>query len=634
MVLIQRMIPEPGDADRVKYLYQKNGYMNKTDDETHKEAEIKQMEAMIQAIQTILLFLNNLLPEWSRHVLLCHQTKDCAYDRLALSCMIFLSTHQKEVDDQRAERLAKTHDPLALMENSNNPFKYPVFHQFNHTVPTWQQPQPINKQLKPTTSFNQNYMQQPMPNPEDITDPTTAMNMALVLMAKAFKLTTQHQPSQQSEKVHQTLVIEDCSTGMNMRPKTRQMRMVWSQWLSRCSFRISGVSENVGNQNGQIVVPRITNQNPNGNGNVVVARAEGNATGNNGNQKVLQLQGLVILLGTAQLDQRKGMLLIFILSSSIDIGYSETDKAPDNAFQRSAETTTAKDQKPQPRSNTKNDRVPPSVSKIYPNLFMVRQLELFQAYDPESKASHQKLFAEVIGGTDRFGEMIIVLAAFLQILGSVIFNGKYFEHQNDREDIGSLNAKEHRSSETSLRNKTRLVVRGYRQEEGIDFEESFAPVARMEAIRIFLAYAAHKSFTVFQMDVKTAFLHGTLKEDVYVCQPEGFIDADHPSHVYKLKKALYGLKQAPRAWYDELSTFLLQNHFFKGTIDPTLFIRRFDDDILVVQVYVDDIIFGSTHPRYTQLFSDLMKSRFEMSMMGEMMFSLVYKLTNPPVASL
>nr|GEV90388.1 Gag-Pol polyprotein [Tanacetum cinerariifolium] len=117
-----------------------------------------------------------------------------------------------------------------------------------------------------------------------------------------------------------------------------------------------------------------------------------------------------------------------------------------------------------------------------------------------------------------------------------------------------------------------LVVRGYRQEEGIYFEESFAPVARMEAIRIFLAYAAHKSFSVFQMDVKTTFLHGSLKEDVYVCQHEGFIDADHPSHVYKLKKALYGLKQAPKAW-------------------------RFHDDIIVVQVYVDDIIFGSTHPR-------------------------------------
>nr|GFA09402.1 retrovirus-related Pol polyprotein from transposon TNT 1-94 [Tanacetum cinerariifolium] len=197
----------------------------------------------------------------------------------------------------------------------------------------------------------------------------------------------------------------------------------------------------------------------------------------------------------------------------------------------------------------------------------------------------------------------------------------------------------HDEEKTVIRNKSRLVVRGYRQEEGIDFEESLAPVARIEAIRIFLAYAAHKSFTVFQMDVKTAFLHGSLKEDVYVCQPEedvyvcqpeGFIDADHPSHVYKLKKALYGFKQAPRAWYDELSTFLLQNHFFKGTINLTLFIRRFHDDILVVQVYVDDIIFGSTHPRYIQLFSDLMKSRFEMSMMGKMTFFLGLQLNQSP----
>nr|GFA14242.1 retrovirus-related Pol polyprotein from transposon TNT 1-94 [Tanacetum cinerariifolium] len=115
----------------------------------------------------------------------------------------------------------------------------------------------------------------------------------------------------------------------------------------------------------------------------------------------------------------------------------------------------------------------------------------------------------------------------------------------------------HDEEQTVIRNKSRLVVRGYRQEEGINFKESFALVARMEAIRIFLPYAAHKSFTVFQMDVKTAFLHGSLKEDVYVCQPGGFIDVDHPSHVYKLKKALYGLKQAPRAWYDELSRFLL-----------------------------------------------------------------------------
>ncbi|GJY20558.1 retrovirus-related pol polyprotein from transposon TNT 1-94 [Tanacetum coccineum] len=128
-----------------------------------------------------------------------------------------------------------------------------------------------------------------------------------------------------------------------------------------------------------------------------------------------------------------------------------------------------------------------------------------------------------------------------------------------------------------------MVVRGYRQEERIDFEESFALVARMEAIRIFLAYTAHKSFIVFQMDVKIAFLHGSIKEDMYVCQHEGFIDAGHPILVYKLKKSLYGLKQAPRAWYDKLSKFLLHNSFFKGTIDLTLFIRYFDDNILVAQ---------------------------------------------------
>nr|GEZ52917.1 retrovirus-related Pol polyprotein from transposon TNT 1-94 [Tanacetum cinerariifolium] len=124
-----------------------------------------------------------------------------------------------------------------------------------------------------------------------------------------------------------------------------------------------------------------------------------------------------------------------------------------------------------------------------------------------------------------------------------------------------------------LKNKARLVTRGYRQEEGIDFEESFASVARLEAIRIFLAYAAHKNMVVYQMDVKTAFLNGNLREEVYVSQPDGFVDPDNPNHVYKLKKALYGLKQAPRAWYDMLSSFLLSQDFSKGSVDPTLFIR-------------------------------------------------------------
>ncbi|GKB83048.1 retrovirus-related pol polyprotein from transposon TNT 1-94 [Tanacetum coccineum] len=133
-----------------------------------------------------------------------------------------------------------------------------------------------------------------------------------------------------------------------------------------------------------------------------------------------------------------------------------------------------------------------------------------------------------------------------------------------------------------LKNKARLVARGYRQEEGIDFEESFALVARLDAIRIFLAYAAHMNMIVYQMDVKTAFLNVILRKEVYVSQPDGFVDQDNPNHVYKLKKALYGLKQAPRAWYDLLSKFLLSQEFSKGTVDPTLFIRRQGKDILLI----------------------------------------------------
>nr|GEW95889.1 retrovirus-related Pol polyprotein from transposon TNT 1-94 [Tanacetum cinerariifolium] len=132
-----------------------------------------------------------------------------------------------------------------------------------------------------------------------------------------------------------------------------------------------------------------------------------------------------------------------------------------------------------------------------------------------------------------------------------------------------------------LENKARLVARGYRQKEGIDFEESFSPVARLDAIRIFLAYAAHKNMVIYHMDVKTAFLNGNLREDVYVSQPDGFVDPDNPNHVYKLKKALYGLKQALRAWYDMLSSFMLSQDFSKGLVDPTLFIRKNGNDLLL-----------------------------------------------------
>nr|GEV28846.1 retrovirus-related Pol polyprotein from transposon TNT 1-94 [Tanacetum cinerariifolium] len=158
--------------------------------------------------------------------------------------------------------------------------------------------------------------------------------------------------------------------------------------------------------------------------------------------------------------------------------------------------------------------------------------------------------------------------------------------------------------------------------EGVDFEESFAPVAHIEAIRIFIANAASKNMTIYQMDVKTAFLNDELKEEVYVSQPEGFIDPDHPTHVYRLKKALYELKQAPRAWYDTLSRFLLDNKFSKGALDPTLFTRKTGKHILLVQIYVDDIIFASTDPSTCDIFSNEMSSKFQMSMMGQMSFFL------------
>ncbi|GJR07124.1 zinc finger, CCHC-type containing protein [Tanacetum coccineum] len=161
-----------------------------------------------------------------------------------------------------------------------------------------------------------------------------------------------------------------------------------------------------------------------------------------------------------------------------------------------------------------------------------------------------------------------------------------------------------------VRNKARLVAQGHTQEEGIDYDEVFAPVARIEAIRIFLAYASYMGFTVYQMDVKSAFLYGQIEEEVYVCQPPGFEDPDHPDKVYKVVKALYGLHQAPRAWYDTLATYLLSNGFQRGKIDQTLFIKSQKGHILLVQIYVDDIIFGSTKKELCDEFEKLMKDKF------------------------
>jgi Reverse transcriptase (RNA-dependent DNA polymerase) len=173
-----------------------------------------------------------------------------------------------------------------------------------------------------------------------------------------------------------------------------------------------------------------------------------------------------------------------------------------------------------------------------------------------------------------------------------------------------------------VRNKARLVAQGYIQQAGIDFEETFAPVARLESIRMLLTYASHKCFTLYQMDFKSAFLNGFVDEEVYVHQPPGFINQTYLNHVYRLTKALYGLKQALRVWYGRLNSFLLSNDFVRGQNETTLFTNRKGNDLLLVQVYVDDIIFGSTNSVLTEEFSSLMGSEFEMSMMGELTFFL------------
>nr|GEU70910.1 hypothetical protein [Tanacetum cinerariifolium] len=312
---VRRMIPEPGDLNREVPV--KETFHVQTDDEL-TENELKQIEADDQAIQTILLglpediytavdscetaqeiwftsidgesiesyyhrfvklmndlkrnkhfpkkiasnlkFLNNLQPEWSRHVTIVYQTKDLHtsdYTQL----YDFLKYNQKKVDDLKAEQLARTQDPLALKATSNNPYTFPVIHQDQ-------------------SSFNQNYMQQPMPNPKDITDLATAMNMELALMAKAFKLnyttpTNNHQRI--SSNPHNRQIAQP---GMNI---GQDRQMVGGNDGNQ--FRLQDPRiQNVGNQNGLIVVPGNANQNPNGNGNLVAARAERNATGHNGNQ--------------------------------------------------------------------------------------------------------------------------------------------------------------------------------------------------------------------------------------------------------------------------------------------------------------------------------------------------------------
>nr|GEW65130.1 putative ribonuclease H-like domain-containing protein [Tanacetum cinerariifolium] len=216
-----------------------------------------------------------------------------------------------------------------------------------------------------------------------------------------------------------------------------------------------------------------------------------------------------------------------------------------------------------------------------------------------------------------FGGKLLALRDGLQLMclldlpkGNRVIGSKW-DFRNKKDERGIV-----------VRNKARLVAQGHTQEEGIDYEEVLTPVARIKAIMLFLAYASFMGFMVYQMDVKSAFLYGTIEEEVYVCQPLGFEDLDYPDKVYKVVKALYGLHQAPRAWYETLANYLLENGFQRGKIYQTLFIKNQKGNILLVQVYVDDIIFGSTNKELCKAFEKLMKDKFQMSSMGELTFFL------------
>ncbi|KAK0587206.1 hypothetical protein LWI29_019132 [Acer saccharum] len=173
-----------------------------------------------------------------------------------------------------------------------------------------------------------------------------------------------------------------------------------------------------------------------------------------------------------------------------------------------------------------------------------------------------------------------------------------------------------------VRNKARLVAQGYSQIEGINFEETFALVARLKSIRLLLSIACVHKFKLHQMDVKSAFINGFLQEKVFGEQLKGFVDAYHPNHVYRLKKALYGLKQASKAWYECLTQFLVDNDYTKGNIDKTLYIKKDNVELFIAQIYVDDIVFGSTNNTKVQQFVDVIPHEFEMSLVGELSYFL------------
>ncbi|GJS63007.1 retrovirus-related pol polyprotein from transposon TNT 1-94 [Tanacetum coccineum] len=186
----------------------------------------------------------------------------------------------------------------------------------------------------------------------------------------------------------------------------------------------------------------------------------------------------------------------------------------------------------------------------------------------------------------------------------------------------ALRSAQHDENGIVSRNKARLVAQGYNQQEGIDYDETYALIARLESIRILLAIAYANDFKLYQMDVKSAFLNGFINEEVYVAQPSGFIDFKKLNYVYKLKKSLYGLKQSPKAWYDRLKAFFIKHEYSIGMVDNTLFTKKLKSHLIIVQIYVDEIIFGSTSQNLCDEFAKIMHDKFKMSMMGKLNFFL------------
>nr|GEY45906.1 retrovirus-related Pol polyprotein from transposon TNT 1-94 [Tanacetum cinerariifolium] len=477
--------------------------------------DLKRNKHFPEKIASNLKFLNNLQPEWSRHVTIVHQTND--------------------------------------------------LHTTDYT------------QLYDFLKYNQkeNYMQQPMPNPKDINDLITAMNMALALMAKAFKL-NYSTPTNNNQRISSNPRNRQIAQpGMNM-GQDRQMQLV------------GGNGENQFRYN--------ANQNLNGDGNIIRARAKGNAAGHNGNQircyncrgvghfarnctvgprrrdaAYLQTQLLIaqkeeagiqlqaeefdLMAATADLNEIEKVNANYILMTNLQqasTSGTQTDKAPVYDSDGSAEVHNYKD--------------------CYEN-------DIFNMFTQEEP------YTELLEPIHESHQVPQNDNNVISKVTSVEQGGETVEQHpaNVEETHGLYDSLYHNLAiEVEKFNTARLVAKGYTQEEGIDFEESFAPVARLKAVWIFIAYAAHKSFSIYQMDVKMAFLNGPLKEEVYVAQPDGlvdpnhpkkvyvaqpdgFVDPDHPEKVYRLRKALYGLKQAPRAWYDELSKFLTSKGFTKDT---------------------------------------------------------------------